>query len=91
MDFEEHINTLVQKYSPEFTVKEALSELFKKVENYTSMSVAFPRQVLLNADKHLVDLVADCSLIPVGSFAFDCLRSDKLVIDSIITFHERGT
>lgn len=89
-EFEEHMTNLGLKYMLEFTVKESGAELFKKVENYTSMSIANPRQVLLKSEKHLAELITECNLIPTGSFALDCLRNDKLIMDSIITFRERN-
>lgn len=89
-EFEEHMTNLYHKYQLDFQSKEYASEIFKKIENYTSMSVANPRQVLIKSEKHLAECVTDCNLIPTGSFALDCLRNDKLCMDSIITYRERS-
>jgi hypothetical protein len=55
------------------------------------MSIANPKQILIQSEKHLADLVLDCHLVPIGSFALECLRNDKMVIDTILTFKEKST
>lgn len=81
---------LTKKYSPEFLKLEHSREFFKKILDYTSIAIANPRQVMHQSEKHLADLVLDCNLVPIGAFGLECLRNDKMVMDAIITFREKG-
>jgi hypothetical protein len=89
-DFEDHLNNLSEKYATQFLAREHSQEVYKKISDYTSISIANPRQVMFEAEKHLADLVTECVLVPVGSFGLECVRSDKQVIDAIITFREKS-
>ena len=74
----------------DITARDYSQEVFKKVLDYTSMAVANPRQVLINSEKHLADLIIDCNLVPVGSFALECVRNNKIVLDAMISFREKS-
>jgi hypothetical protein len=86
---EEHFVGLIEKYGLDIMARDYTQEVFKKILDYTSMAIANPRQILLGNDDHLADLVADCNLVPIGSFALETLRNDKTILDALITFKEK--
>lgn len=87
-NFEDHIKSVLKKYEirPRFT--EGLQNFFQKIMNYTSIITSNPKQIMLDAEKHLADFIRESYLIPVGSFALGTMRNDKLIIDTLLFFQE---
>jgi len=84
----EYLTNIRRKYEVEEETTDILHEFFKTVSDYTNIVTSNPKQIMLEAPKHLADYLNDASLVPVGSFALDCMRDDKLSIDALLTFEE---
>lgn len=87
-DFKTYLDTVLQKYEISCELGEDLQNFFQKIMNYTSIITSNPKQIMLDAEKHLADYVRDCYLTPIGSFALGTLRNDKLIIDTLLTFKQ---
>lgn len=75
-------------YELKSDVNQSLEDFFHRIENYTSMITSNPKQIMLEEKRHLADYIKSSYLSPVGSFALGCMRKDKLVIDTILTYEE---
>ncbi len=84
----EYLASIRRKYEVEEETTDILHDFFKTVSDYTNIVTSNPKQIMLNAPKHLADYLNDASLVPAGSFALDCMRDDKLSIDALLTFEE---
>ena len=87
-NFESYASNIKQKYELDAETFDALHEFFKLISDFSDMSTRNPKQILMDGPNHLADYVTDCSLVPIGSFALDCMRKDKLIIDALIVFQE---
>jgi len=87
-EFTDHLNDIVREFKLDQETIDALYEVFKKVSDYTEIITSNPKQLMLDAPKHLADYITECSLIPIGSFALDCMRKQKLSMNALVTFQE---
>lgn len=78
----------MRKYALEEDTIDTLHEFYKRATDYTEIVTSSPKQIMLDAPKHLADYVTDCSLVPIGSFALDCMRKDRLSINVLVIFQE---
>jgi len=67
---------------------EFLLQIFKLLADYSEVITSNPKQILIDASRHLADYVSNFSLIPIGSFALDCMRRDKLSVDILASFKQ---
>jgi len=67
---------------------EFLLQIFKLIVEYSELITSNPKQIMLDATNHLADYVSNFSLIPIGSFALDCMRREKLSVDILASFKQ---
>ena len=64
-----------------------LTGFFTQVSNFTKSIASVHKISPMESPSRFSDYVSNCSLIPIGSFALDCMRQNKLSIDAALVFH----
>jgi len=89
-DFNQYLTELLQKQKLPDEVKDFLNGFFYRLVDYTnSLTTTNVSDAFKSSKLNLQDYVTECSIVPVGSFALDCMRRNQLTIDAIISYHEK--
>lgn len=52
------------------------------------MAIADSENDVADGEKRLAEYINEFYLIPIGSFALDCMRDNEQVLDALLIFHE---
>lgn len=63
-------------------------EVFDKLKDYTTTAISEEKPELAEGEKHITEYVNQYHLVPVGSFALECMRNDDPVLDVLFIFKE---
>ena len=85
-----NFNNYLEKRKEEISLKGEtfgfLKQIVRLLQDYSSIITTNPKQILNDTLIHLGDYVSDFSLAPIGSFALDCMRNEKLSVDLLASF-----
>ena len=67
---------------------EKLREMFERVEFLTSFAMLTTLEEITEGNSHIVEYVHEYHLVPVGSFALECIRKEEPVLDALLILQE---
>lgn len=65
-----------------------IDNMFQRLKNYTVLAMTMQCEDNSNDHNYLADFISEYHIVPVGSFALECMRNTELVIDVLFIFRE---